>query len=153
MYEAWHMANDRDLKQYEHELSSERDAVQFTEEFSLFVLRSCVVLNGGAILAILSLLGTLVSHPESLIVVSFVYVRVALSMFAAGLVTTVIAGVCGYHNFLLGQARNLQGPSLATNLRSMKWARRWGTTFAILAVVLFVVGVIVVIVAIGEKQT
>lgn len=139
------MANDRDLKRYEHELSSKRDAVQFTKEFSLFVLRSCVVLNGGAILAILSLLGTLVSHPKSLIAVTFYYVKVALCLFAAGLVATVIAGVFGYHNFLLGQARE--------NPRAMNRARRWGTALAILALMLFGAGVIVVIMAITEGRT
>jgi hypothetical protein len=147
------MANDRDLKQYEHELSSERDAVQFTKEFSLFVLRSCVVLNGGAILAILSLLGTLASHAESSIVVRFWYVKIALSLFAAGLVATVISGICGYHNFLWGQARNVQASQLVKNLRAMNRARRWGTVWAILGVMLFVAGVIGVIMAITERQT
>jgi hypothetical protein len=147
------VANDRDLARYEHELSSERDAVGFTKEFSLFVLRSCVVLNGGAILAILSLLGTLVSHPESLIAIKFFYVKISLALFAAGLVATVLAGVFGYHNFLLGQARDVSASLLAKNLRSMMLARRSATTLGIVAIVFFVAGVCGVIIAIAERHT
>jgi hypothetical protein len=41
----------------EQEWALERDAVQFTKDFSLFVLRTCVLLHGGAIVALISLLG------------------------------------------------------------------------------------------------
>jgi hypothetical protein len=146
------MPSDRVEKLYEHELSSARDAIQLTKEYSLFVLRTCVVLNGGAILAILTLLSTLVSHPDAVIVVKFFYVKIALVLFAAGLVATLIAGIFGYHNFLWSQGRNTEGTVAGKFKRAMNRARLWATTSGILAVAFFVAGVVLVTVAIAEKQ-
>lgn len=119
----------------EHQRSLERDAVQFTKDYSLFVLRTCVLLHGGAIIALLGLLGTIISHPETK-VISVTALRSAIAAFAIGLVVTVAAGICGYFNFLVGQSREVARRNLI-NDRSRIWAAY--LTFASLA--LFVIGV------------
>ena len=89
----------------EHQRTLERDAVEFTKDYSLFVLRTCVLLHGGAIIALLGLLSAVISHPETK-VISIVALRWAIGAFAIGLVATVAAGICGYFNFLAAQARD-----------------------------------------------
>jgi hypothetical protein len=137
------MVNDQELN---HELSSRRDAVQFTKEFSLFILRTCILLNGGAILAILTLLSTLVSHPDAAIVIRLRDVKIALALFAAGLIATLIAGIFGYQNFLLSQKYDR-----AAVEHSMKRARLIATYCGVAAVILFIVGVACVISAVAER--
>jgi hypothetical protein len=131
----------------EHERALERDAIQFTKDFSLFVLRTCVILHGGAILALLTLLGTMITHqmfPSSSII-SLTAVRIAIGIFAVGLVSVVVAGICGYFNFLLGQTRDVPAEQLAQNMTSMSRSRRWATILTIISLVLFIVGVAIVV--------
>jgi len=130
----------------EHERALERDAVQFTKDFSLFVLRTCVILHGGAIVALLSLLGTIITHEMVSSVISLTAVRIAIGVFALGLVLTAMAGVCGYFNFLVGQARDVPPARLAKN---MQLGRRWrvsATTLTAASLVVFVAGVVTVII-------
>jgi hypothetical protein len=50
------------MKQMDQEWGRGRDALQFTKDYSLFTLRSLLVLNGGAILAMLAFIGNLYGH-------------------------------------------------------------------------------------------
>jgi hypothetical protein len=129
----------------EHERALERDALQLTKDFSLFVLRTCVILNGGAILALLSLLGSIITHQPSSAVISLTAVRISIGLFAIGLVLTVLAGVCGYYNFLLAQARDVPPETLAANKSSMDRFRALATSLAISSLALFVLGVSIVV--------
>jgi hypothetical protein len=123
----------------EHEWLLERDAVQFTKDFSLFVLRTCVLLHGGAIIALISLL----SH-QATPIITVASIRVAIIIFAAGLVVTVLAGIFGYFNFLINQVRDVSPSRLAENLVKNKKTRTAATTLVILSRVLFIAGVCVV---------
>jgi len=130
----------------EHERALERDAVQFTKDFSLFVLRTCVILHGGAIVALLSLLGTIITHEMVSSVISLTAVRIAIGVFALGLVLTAMAGVCGYFNFLVGQARDVPPARLAKNMQLSRRWRVWATTLTAASLVVFVAGVVTVII-------
>ena len=125
----------------EHERALERDALQFTKDFSLFVLRTCVVLHGGAILALLSLMGTIITHQVSAPLISLGAVRIAIGIFALGLVCTVLAGICGYLNFLVGQGREVPQEVRAKNKKSSDRSRRAATALTAATLVLFVIGV------------
>jgi hypothetical protein len=133
------MASDR----LEQEWALERDAVQFTKDFSLFVLRTCVLLHGGAIVALISLLGTVISHQETN-VISVTLIRVGIIIFASGLVVTVLAGMCGYFNFLANQERDASPPRLLENLLLSRRTRIAATTLIVISLVLFVAGVFAV---------
>src|SRR5712692_6036822 len=93
------------LKRIDHEASLRRDALQFTKEYGIFMLRSCLILNGGAILALLGLLGTLHGrqtpslHPPMREFVGAFY------LFGIGLVSATLASFFGYLNFLWSQRR------------------------------------------------
>jgi hypothetical protein len=119
-------------------------AVNLTKEFSLFVLKSCLVLNGGAILAILGLLGTLENRPQPLFRVQLGWVKVSVGFFVAGLVATILAGVGGYLNFLWGQAPT-------GNQRIMNVARLAATASVIFAVLFFILGAVSVMASITSR--
>jgi hypothetical protein len=127
---------------FDHARALERDSLKFTTDFSLFVLRSCIVLHGGAILALLSLLGTIITHtPAAPTVISVGAVRIAIGEFALGLILTISAGICGYFNFLAGQARDVPAQQLLSNR-----SRIWATGFGIASLVMFVFGVATVVI-------
>ena len=46
----------------DHAQTFQRDALQYTKDYGLFVLRTCILLNGGAIIALL----TAVTHQSEL---------------------------------------------------------------------------------------
>ncbi|HZR62281.1 MAG TPA: hypothetical protein VFA80_15135 [Xanthobacteraceae bacterium] len=123
----------------ERQRALERDAVQFTKDYSLFVLRTCVLLHGGAIIALLGLLSAIIGHPESKII-NVTALRWAIGAFAIGLVATVGAGICGYFNFLAAQARD----SIKWN--SINTSRIWATLFTFASLALFVIGVATVVI-------
>ena len=126
------MASD----QLQQQWSLERDAVQFTKDFSLFVLRTCILLHGGAIIALISLLSALVTHQTTETIISINSIRYAIAFFTSGLIVTVLAGVCGYFNFLANQGRD-QPKSEKT--------RHAATALTMFSLVLFVIGVGIVI--------
>jgi hypothetical protein len=57
-------ADDERLKRMEQLWALRRDALQFTKDYGLFTLRSCLALNGGAILAILAFIGNLYGRTQ-----------------------------------------------------------------------------------------
>jgi len=96
--------------------------------------------------ALLSLLGTVITHETVTSVISLTAVRIAIGIFALGLVLTAMAGVCGYFNFLVGQARDVPLPRLAKNMELNRRSRIWATMLTILSLVVFVAGVVTVII-------
>jgi len=146
--------HDEHMKRMEQEWALRRDAVQFTKDYGLFTLRSCLLLNGGAILAMLAFIGNLygrTSATPSLTLHDFNY---AIGLFGLGLVATVVASICGYLNFLATQrrlsdsfallkARSASG--MATPDYGGKWTRNGAFGFGIASLALFVAGVISVI--------
>ena len=86
---------DRDQAQTLH-----RDALQYTKNYGLFVLRTCILLNGGAIIALLAA----VTHQSDAVVIALGFVRFSIVLLVFGLVCAVVAAVFGYLNFELGQS-------------------------------------------------
>ncbi len=80
-----------------------REAVKLTKEYGIFTLRLCMIINGGAILAVLTLLGSLLSHGPQSPTVKLAEFVAPFRFFGLGLVTAVIAAACGYFNFLNSQ--------------------------------------------------
>ncbi len=78
----------------------QRDALQYTKDYGLFVLRTCILLNGGAIIALL----TAVTHQSDAIVIALAAVRFSIVLLVFGLVCAVVAAVFGYLNFERGQS-------------------------------------------------
>ena len=105
-----------------------------------------MLLHGGAIIALLSLLSTIIGHPRAAPVIGVGVVRIAIGVFAAGLVATVTAGACGYFNFLHGQGRDVPADKILENLLVMNRARIWATGLTIASITLFVLGVAVVVI-------
>jgi hypothetical protein len=131
------MPNDR----LDHERALGRDAVQFAKDFSLFVLRTCVLLHGGAIIALLGLLSAIISHPHAGII-SVTALRVAIMIFAIGLLLTVAAGICGYVNFLAAESlADLPQEIMAKRFYTIYTSRTWATKLTIVSLVFFGVGV------------
>jgi hypothetical protein len=54
---------------------------------------------------------------------------------------TISAGICGYFNFLAGQARDVPAQQLLSNR-----SRIWATGFGIASLVMFVFGVATVVI-------
>jgi hypothetical protein len=76
------------------------DAVKYTVQFSLFFLRACVTLNGGAILALL----TFVTHQSTTPpMIGPFAMRIAIVLFAIGLICAAFSAERGYRNFIEGQ--------------------------------------------------
>jgi hypothetical protein len=74
-------------------------SISSSKEYGVMGLRSLFLLNGGAIIAILTLIGTVLDEGQSnarLTPASFVP---AFQAFGMGLVFAVIAMLCGYFNF------------------------------------------------------
>ena len=58
----------------DHAQTFQRDALQYTKDYGLFVLRTCILLNGGAIIALL----TAVTHQSDSIVIALGAVRFSI---------------------------------------------------------------------------
>ena len=86
---------DRDQAQ-----TLQRDALQYTKNYGLFVLRTCILLNGGAIIALLAA----VTHQSDAVVIALGFVRFSIVLLVFGLVCAVVAAVFGYLNFERGQS-------------------------------------------------
>lgn len=72
--------------------------MQFLKDYGSQVLRALMILNGGAVIAILAMIGSLVSktgavllHPGSVVP--------ALTAYVLGVICTVIGMAMGYFNF------------------------------------------------------
>jgi hypothetical protein len=91
-------------------------------------------------LELLSLLSAIISHPEARII-NVTALRVAIGIFAIGLVVTVAAGICGYFNFLVGQDRDVSQALLAKQLLIGNATRIWATRLTVASLIFFVVGV------------
>jgi hypothetical protein len=109
-------AHDRHMRWIDLESSRQRDALQFIKEFGLFTLRACLVLNGGAILSLLAFIGNVYGRAgeTGLKLQDF---TLAFSLFAAGLVATVLSSICGYFNFVEWQRRQF----------GMSWFAQFGS--------------------------
>jgi len=84
----------------DHAQTFQRDALQYTKDYGLFVLRTCILLNGGAIIALL----TAVTHQSDSIVIALGAVRFSIVLLVFGLVCAVVAAVFGYLFFERGQS-------------------------------------------------
>jgi hypothetical protein len=84
----------------DHAQTLQRDALQHTKDYGLFVLRTCMLLNGGAIIALL----TAVTHQSDSIVIAPGIIRFSIVLLVFGLVCAVVAAVFGYLNFERGQS-------------------------------------------------
>src|ERR1700722_18505043 len=86
------------------------DAVKYTVRFSLFFLRACVTLNGGAILALL----TFVTHQSTTPpMIGPMAMRIAIVLFAVGLIFAALSAERGYRNFIEGQKTSADQARLA----------------------------------------
>ena len=83
----------------DHAQTLQRDALQHTKDYGLFVLRTCILLNGGAIIALL----TAVTHQSNSIIIALGIIRFSIVLLVFGLVCAVVAAVFGYLNFERGQ--------------------------------------------------
>jgi hypothetical protein len=120
--------NDSKEDSLAHKASLHRDAVQLTKEYGIFTLRTCTLLNGGAILAILGLLGSLLSRSPQQPVVKLAEFVPPFCLFGFGLVTVATAAACGYFNFLqsqsgLGALTSISDPNKA-NVAAAYFAKR-----------------------------
>jgi hypothetical protein len=146
------------LKRMELDWSLRRDALQYTKEYGLFTLRSCLVLNGGAIVAILAFIGNLYGRGTASPPVRIHDLDLALFLFVAGLVAVIVASICGYFNFLTSQKR-LNESAAFLPMRSVLGAstpdysgrltRRIATGLVVISVTSFVIGVLSVAYAIS----
>jgi hypothetical protein len=84
----------------DHAQTLQRDALQHTKDYGLFVLRTCILLNGGAIIALL----TAVTHQSASIVIAPGIIRFSIVLLVFGLVCAVVAAVFGHLNFERGQS-------------------------------------------------
>jgi len=126
----------------------------FTKDYGLFTLRSCLLLNGGAILAMLAFIGNLYGHATATPSLELHDFNYAIGLFGLGLVATVVASICGYLNFLAAQ-RQLSDSFALLKARSTtgmaapnyagKSTRNGAFVFGIASLALFVSGVISVI--------
>ena len=146
--------HDERMKCMEQEWALRRDAMQFTKDYGLFTLRSCLLLNGGAILAMLAFIGNLYGHTTATPSLKLHDFNYAIGLFVLGLVATVVASICGYLNFLAAQgrlsdsfallkARSANG--MATPNYGGKWTRNGAFGFGIASLALFMAGVISII--------
>ena len=71
-----------------------------TKNYGLFVLRTCILLNGGAIIALLAA----VTHQSDAVVIALGFVRFSIVLLVFGLVCAVVAAVFAYLNFERGQS-------------------------------------------------
>jgi hypothetical protein len=81
------------LKRLEFYNGQQKDALAFTKEYGLFTLRELLILDGGAILAILTFIGNLYGRgilAQTLKIHDFAY---PLMLFTLGLVLTIIASI------------------------------------------------------------
>jgi len=146
--------HDEHMKRMEQEWALRRDAMQFTKDYGLFTLRSCLLLNGGAILAMLAFIGNLYGHATATPSLELHDFNYAIGLFGLGLVATVVASICGYLNFLAAQ-RQLSDSFALLKARSTtgmaapnyagKSTRNGAFVFGIASLALFVSGVISVI--------
>jgi hypothetical protein len=142
--------HDEYVKRLDQEWALPRDALQFTKDYGLFTLRSCLVLNGGAMLAFV---GNLYGHATagSIKLHDFGY---AIGLFTLGLIATVVASICGYFNFLTSQ-RRLTDSFTFLKMRSVigtatpdyagNWTRTSATVLVIASLMSFVGGVAYVV--------
>lgn len=112
----------------DHAQTLQRDALQYTKDYGLFVLRTCILLNGGAIIALL----TVVTHQSDQPIITLNTVRCSILLLVFGLVLAVVAAVLGYLNFERGQTT----PSDA----KMKWYRHIALACTTLSLAFFCAG-------------
>lgn len=88
-----------------------------SKEYAVMGLRSVVLLNGGAIIALLTLVGAVVGKPDAwgqtLSPASFVP---AFEAFGAGLILAVLAMVIGYFNFQVHLLAHAKPSALANHI-------------------------------------
>jgi len=97
---------ERATRSTNHEVAANlhRDAVNLTKEYGIFTLRTCLILNGGAILAILGLLGSLLGKAQGPATIKLAEFLLPFYSFGFGLAVAAFASICGYFNFLYSQA-------------------------------------------------
>ena len=117
----------------DHAQTLQRDALQYTKDYGLFVLRTCILLNGGAIIALL----TVVTHQSDQPIITLNTVRCSILLLVFGLVLAVVAAVLGYLNFERGQTT----PSDA----KMKWYRHIALACTTLSLAFFCAGAIIAV--------
>jgi len=131
-----------------------RDAVQLTKEYGIFTLRTCLLLNGGAILAILGLLGSLLGRGQQPPIIRLAEFVFPFYSFGLGLVAAVIAAACGYFNFLYSQmglgvtvsgfVSGIATVPFAHYAKRAKFAMCAAHVLAIFSILSFAVGAIIV---------
>jgi hypothetical protein len=122
----------------DHAQTFQRDALQYTKDYGLFVLRTCILLNGGAIIALL----TAVTHQSDSIVIALGAVRFSIVLLVFGLVCAVVAAVFGYLFFERGQ-------SMLSNAK-MKRYRNIALACATLSLAFFCAAAIIAVFSVNE---
>jgi hypothetical protein len=132
------------MKRLESAWARRREIAEFTKDYSLFALRSLIVLNGGAILATLAFIGNLygrAEHPA----LKIVDLNRPLIIFAFGLVATVVAAVFGFLNFFYSQRYYGSGALTAEKLgkgsSEMRAATYASVIFVVIALGSFLLGI------------
>ncbi|HXW26222.1 MAG TPA: hypothetical protein VEK73_15870 [Xanthobacteraceae bacterium] len=140
--------HDADMRLLKNAWLRRRDAAQLTKDYGLFTLRSLILLNGGAILAMLALIGNLYGRAADppLRITDF---RGPLILFTFGLIATLFASFFGYFNFFFSQ-RHYASPAVMRSAapkpsRQMKATSLAAVAFAVISLALFAVGVLSVV--------
>jgi hypothetical protein len=116
----------------------QRDVLQYKKDYGLFVLRACILLNGGAIIALL----TAVTHHSDSVVITLATVRFSIVLLVFGLVCAVVAAVFAYLNFERGQS--------TLSDAKMKRYRNFALACAALSLAFFCAAAIIAVFSVDE---
>jgi hypothetical protein len=83
----------------------EHKSLEYSKEYGAITLRGLFLINGGAIISILTLIGSLLQNPNGLKLSELLFE--SIWFFALGLIATILATGIGYVNF---QALNYMQP-------------------------------------------
>ena len=106
-------------KEYSREVTEY--ALQFDrhlKDYGQMALRTCILLNGGAIIALLTFIGSVVGKTVGKTEIAPALFVLPFSMFVAGLVCTVCSMTLAYLNYMTHHESRAEPGSLANNMIS-----------------------------------
>lgn len=92
------MTEDRDamLAHAQHQLDCARDRLRFTHEFAAGAMKSVTLINGGALIALFTLVGHFAGQGANRLAISGAELRSSLTWFCVGLGSALVSQVLAY---------------------------------------------------------
>jgi hypothetical protein len=105
------MKNDQEMREFEVGLWSifSQKAGEFTKEYGISTVRSLILINGGASVALLAAISNIYSKNDSAAKILAGNLSASFGFFLAGLTLAVMTGAMGYFNFFF-VSQSLPGP-------------------------------------------